>query len=146
MVASGIVNKVATSLGHFPELFEKGAEAINAIGGAILLISCLGAIAETLALSINQARGKHASLLFGSGESSLDVIRLNLGKMLAYSLEVLVAADIIDTLTKPAHAYKLESLYKIGLVVVIRTVLSYFLGKEMEEIEHSLSKKKAHFN
>ena len=53
-----------------------------------------------------------------------------------------MAADVIDTLTKPAHEYTIESLYKIGLVVVIRTVLSYFLEKEVEGLEARLKNQK----
>jgi len=49
--------------------------------------------------------------------------------------ELLVSADVIDTLTKPASSYTQESLIKIAFVVAIRTVLSYFLGKELEELE-----------
>lgn len=85
--------------------------------------------------------------------------------------ELLVAADVIETLCKPSAEYTLESLYKvydwliislnntkfrifrsmnvlllfvyqIGLVVVIRTVLSYFLEIEIEGIEHKLHKLK----
>ena len=128
--AVGSIGTLVPSLGHFSDHFEKSAEVVNAVGGGMLLIACLVAISETLAMTINHARGRHSpTLIFGQGVASLDVIRLNLGKMLAFSLEMLVAADIIDTLTKPAHAYKIESLHKIGLVVLIRTVLSYFLGK-----------------
>jgi uncharacterized membrane protein len=57
-------------------------------------------------------------------------------------LELLVAADVIDTLTKPVHLYKLETLYKIGIVVLIRTALSYFLNKEIEELEHKIHRGK----
>jgi uncharacterized membrane protein len=42
---------------------------------------------------------------------------------------------VIDTLTQPVSSYTQESLIKIAFVVAIRTVLSYFLGKELEELE-----------
>merc|ERR1719409_1888857 len=62
--------------------------------------------------------------------------RLELGRMIAYSLEFLIAADVIETLLKPMHDVTMEDLYKLGLVACIRTLLAYFLGKEIEEIEH----------
>jgi hypothetical protein len=49
--------------------------------------------------------------------------------------ELLISADVIETLTQPATAYTQESLIKIAFVVAIRTVLAYFLGKELEELE-----------
>jgi uncharacterized membrane protein len=43
-------------------------------------------------------------------------------------------------LTKSAHSYHIETLYKIMAIVVIRTTLAYFLGKEVVELEHKLAK------
>ena len=42
-------------------------------------------------------------------------------------LEFLIAADIIHTIVKPT----LEELAILGSIVIIRTIISYFLGKEM---------------
>lgn len=68
-------------------------------------------------------------------KSSLDSIRLSLGSIISFALELLVAADIIDTLTKPVHEYNLITLFKVAIVVIIRTVLSYFLDHELDELE-----------
>ena len=38
----------------------------------------------------------------------------------------------------------METLQKIAVVVAIRTALSYFLNKEIEELEHKVSKEKQH--
>lgn len=46
-----------------------------------------------------------------------------------FSLEVLIAADIIETIMNPTP----EDVMILGAIVVIRTVISYFLGKEVEE-------------
>lgn len=52
---------------------------------------------------------------------------------------LLVAADVLETLLKPGHAYEFEELYKMAIIGTIRTALAYFLGKETEEIEHAVN-------
>eukprot|EP00965_Chrysotila_dentata_P216674 6189513-Pleurochrysis_carterae.AAC.1 len=54
------------------------------------------------------------------------------------SLTILVASDVIDTLIKPTHEYTLEALYKLAIVATIRTGLSYFLARELKEVEEEL--------
>jgi uncharacterized membrane protein len=123
------------------EFFEITAKFINGAGGFFLLTAAVIAVIDFINLSVMSAYGKKPNLMFSQKESSLDQIRYNLGTMLCFGLELLVAADVIETLTKPAQGYKIETLYKIGAVVVIRTILAYFLGKELEEIEKRLREK-----
>jgi len=54
-------------------------------------------------------------------------IRFDIGFHLLLGLEFLIAADIIRTIIRPT----LEELAILGGIVVIRTVISYFLGKEI---------------
>jgi uncharacterized membrane protein len=56
-------------------------------------------------------------------------IRLNLTNKIVFGLEFFIAADILITLVAPSA----EELALLGAVVVIRTVLGYFLEKEAEE-------------
>lgn len=128
------IAKPLLDLSFSHELFEAAATAINFVGGLVLLVAAVIAIINTAHLTLLSLGDRKGKILIGKGEASLDSIRLSLGSMITYSLELLVAADVIDTLTKPAHEYKIESLYKIGLVVVIRTTLAYFLGKEIEVV------------
>ncbi len=55
-------------------------------------------------------------------------IRLTLGKYLVLALEFQVAADILATSIAP----NLEQIGKLAAVAAIRTVLNYFLTKELE--------------
>ena len=109
------------------EVFDKAAVGINIAGGALLVVACISAIGNMLHLRF-------------SNKGSLDQIKFDLGQAITFALELLVAADVIDTLTKSAHSYHIETLYKILLIVVIRTTLAFFLGKEMGELEHKLHK------
>lgn len=57
----------------------------------------------------------------------INQIRLNLGLVLALGLEFIIAADLIGTTTAPDY-------YSVGIVaaiVLIRTVLSYTLDREI---------------
>jgi uncharacterized membrane protein len=60
-------------------------------------------------------------------DSMLQQIRLKVGSYLLLGLEFLIAADIIRTIIRPT----LEDLAILGGIVVIRTIISYFLGKEL---------------
>lgn len=54
-------------------------------------------------------------------------IRLNLGRILITGLEFIVAADLIGTTTTPDY----YSVGILGIIVVIRTVLSYTINREL---------------
>ncbi|HWR25755.1 MAG TPA: DUF1622 domain-containing protein, partial [Methanosarcina sp.] len=56
-------------------------------------------------------------------------IRKEFTDQILFGLEILIIADVIKTLRKPY----LEELVLVGAIVIIRTVLVYFLSKEAEE-------------
>ncbi|MFA5030237.1 MAG: DUF1622 domain-containing protein [Patescibacteria group bacterium] len=58
-----------------------------------------------------------------------ELLRIELGQKIVFGLEFLVAGDILLTLKEP----ELNELYRLGLLVVIRTLLSYFVGREVKE-------------
>jgi uncharacterized membrane protein len=66
--------------------------------------------------------------------ASHDAIRYQLGIYLLLGLEFLVAADILETVFKPS----LEQLGILSGIVVIRTVLNYFLNKELAHIKEEI--------
>ncbi|MBP7216284.1 MAG: DUF1622 domain-containing protein [Candidatus Omnitrophica bacterium] len=59
-----------------------------------------------------------------------EAIRIHLGSYLVLALEFFIAGDIIKTIITPTW----ESLGTLGAIVVIRTVLSYFLTKDLKKI------------
>ena len=56
-------------------------------------------------------------------------IRNFLGSYVLLGLEILIAADIIETIIHPTFA----DIVRLAVVVVIRTVISYFLNMEIEK-------------
>jgi Predicted membrane protein len=55
-------------------------------------------------------------------------IRLGLGGWLAVALEFQLASDILATTISPT----IDELIKLAIITVIRTVLNFFLSKELE--------------
>jgi uncharacterized membrane protein len=66
-----------------------------------------------------------------TGDEVVAATRLGLGRVLLLGLEVLIAADIIATV---ALDLNLESVAALGLVVLIRTFLSWAI--EVESYGH----------
>lgn len=56
-------------------------------------------------------------------------IKSFLGSYILLSLEILIAADIIESIIKPTF----QDIAKLGILVIIRTVISYFLNKEIDD-------------
>ena len=54
-------------------------------------------------------------------------IRLGLGRSLGLALEFLLAADILSTAVAPTW----DAIGKLAAVATIRTLLNYFLGREL---------------
>jgi uncharacterized membrane protein len=102
------------------EIFEPIAICITFIGMIIMawgIIVCFFSF-----LRSERSLGKsHQSI------ENRENIRVHLGTYLLLGLEFLIAADILHS----AHHPELESLYVLGLIVLIRTVISYFLNREI---------------
>lgn len=63
-------------------------------------------------------------------------LRIKLGSYILLGLEVLIVSDIIETISNPSN----EELILLAGIVIIRTVMGYFLEKELEPHEKKLSK------
>lgn len=77
-------------------------------------------------------------LFYNSKTQKIDInqIRLKLGRVLTLGLEFIVAADLIGTTTAPDY-------YSVGIVasiVLIRTLLSYTLNREINAISDQEAK------
>ncbi|WEV60738.1 DUF1622 domain-containing protein [Streptococcaceae bacterium ESL0729] len=63
-------------------------------------------------------------------------IKNHLASYILLSLEVLIASDIIESIVHPT----MQDLSKLAFLVVIRTVISFFLNREIED-EGKIDKK-----
>ena len=58
-------------------------------------------------------------------------VRLRLGRWLAVALEFLLAADILKTAVAPSW----DEIGKLAAIATLRTLLNYFLQKEIDRAE-----------
>ncbi len=65
------------------------------------------------------------------GDGPQDNIRLQLGRTLALALEFALAADILQTAIAPTW----DIIAQVAAIIVLRTVLNYFLEREIRQVE-----------
>jgi uncharacterized membrane protein len=90
--------------------------AIEAVGAAVIGI---GALSTTFLYALS---------LLGLRNYTNTQIRLHLGRYLALGIEFQLGSDILGTAVSPT----IEEVGLLAAIVVIRTVLNYFLSKELE--------------
>ncbi|WP_248145344.1 DUF1622 domain-containing protein [Microbacterium aoyamense] len=89
----------------------------------------IGALAMIIGFAIAVVLGIRSLRRHEGGMAAFQVLRTTLGSAILLGLEVLVAADLIRTITsKPS----LEDAAILGLIVLIRTILSMSIQIEIE--------------
>jgi uncharacterized membrane protein len=98
---------------------EYAALLIELLAVTIIIVAIVGALARYL---LRYATRR-------TGDDRYQQLKVSLGKALLLGLEFLVAADIVRTVALEAT---LESVIVLGLLVLIRTFLSWALVVEIE--------------
>jgi uncharacterized membrane protein len=98
---------------------EKAAQGIEALAVALILVVIVGATLHYLLLSARRT----------AGTGAYEDYRRRLGRALLLGLEFLVAADIVRTV---ALDNTLRSIASLGVLVLIRTFLSWSLMLEVD--------------
>jgi uncharacterized membrane protein len=96
-------------------------KVVEATGAAIMVVGGLGALAQ-FGREVLRAR---------SGEVAYRELRRNLGRCILLGLEVLIVADIVRTIIVDPT---LESVAVLGVIVLIRIVLSFSLEVEIDGV------------
>ncbi|BAC88692.1 DUF1622 domain-containing protein [Gloeobacter violaceus] len=99
-------------------------------------------IAAALVIGIAVLRGifeyfRRGFLPQGEGFDSIETIRLQLGRMLTLGLEFTVASDILRTAVAPTR----QDILTLAAIVLLRTLLNYFLEQEIRQAEGRTSVK-----
>ena len=105
-------------------VLETIAIAIDLVGIAILVYAALKFVAHFLGFEIKRLRGLECV-------DAIRNLRLQLGSYILLSLEFIIISDIIQT----AISVNVDDLLSLGLLVVIRVALSFFLGRELSEVK-----------
>lgn len=82
-----------------------------------------------VALGVLLAAALFIRALASRQTADFNAIRLTLARYLALALEFQLGADILSTAVAPSWT----EIGKLGAIAIIRTVLNYFLSKEMRE-------------
>ena len=106
------------------EAFNYIAVSISIAGSIIIIWGVLITIFNVLVSEINKLGNAKANT---PGES----LRHQFSAYLILGLDFMLAADIIHTIHKPV----LKELYVLAMIVGIRSVISFFLAKEMGSIK-----------
>lgn len=100
---------------------------INAVQWLRLIVETTGAL--IIGLGVVIAAYQFARALVPPQLESYNSIRLTLARYLALALEFQLGADILSTAIAPTW----DQIGKLGAIAVIRTLLNYFLTREMRE-------------
>lgn len=106
------------------EILEVMAVGIDLIGVAIIIFGF-----NISLLKLLSALSHGAGLRKGLG--NIADARRTLGAYILTGIEFMIASDIIHTVI----TRELIDLLYVGLLVLIRTAISFFLGKEIAELE-----------
>lgn len=90
------------------------------IGAAIILYGGATAVIKTIMLEVRRR-----------ADIDYHVIRRDFTHRIIFGLDFLIAGDILKSIIAPTQ----EEIFLLGAIVGIRTVLGYFLNKEISEFE-----------
>lgn len=102
------------------KILDLASLVIGVIGIVVIVWGLLVGIIQLVILEYRRSRGKNIC-------KPREHLRHHIGSYLLLGLEILIGADIIHTVFKPT----LHDLAVLGSIVAIRTVLSYFLNREL---------------
>ena len=106
------------------EIFVYIEMVISIISVAVVIYGVLLALIAFIKTEFSRVKGQYSIL-------RVRIIRADLGTYLLLSLELLIAADVIKTILEPG----IQELIVLAGIVFLRTILSFFLNKEIQEID-----------
>jgi uncharacterized membrane protein len=102
---------VSEAVGHLVTVVE-------ACGAAIIAVGAIWAFVRLLIISVHSRRTE-----------DIVPVRLGLGRALTMGLEFQLAADVLRTAVAPSF----NDIGQLAAIAAIRTVLNYFLSREIAE-------------
>ena len=106
------------------------ATGISLVSLAVVVYGALVAALEFLRNEAGRLKGRYSPV-------NIRRVRATLGTYLLLGLEFLIASDILKTVLEPG----MDELIVLGGIVVLRTLLSVFLNKEIKELQADTGKK-----
>jgi uncharacterized membrane protein len=104
----------------YQETISDGVKVVEAFGAGIMVLGGLGSFTAYARRATQPGR-----------KGAYDELRRNLGHVILLGLEVLIVADIVQTIIIDPT---IESGAALGIIVVIRILLSFSLEVEMDGV------------
>ncbi len=104
----------------YSDVMETIAKAVEVVGVTILVVGSLMAFVPYI-----------RAALAGRGRSAYRPLRNDLGRAILMGLEILIVADIVQTITVDLTLLNATTL---GVIVLVRTFLSFSLEIELEGV------------
>jgi uncharacterized membrane protein len=95
--------------------------SIGIVGIAVIVWGVFRTLVRAIIMESTKCRLKHTCC-------EREGLRREFGSYLLLALEFMIAADIVGTISHPT----LEEIAVLGSIVAIRTVISFFLNREMQ--------------
>ncbi|MFD1829925.1 DUF1622 domain-containing protein [Streptomyces desertarenae] len=108
----------AAAYGLWFEVVARLVRLVEAAGALIIFVGAVWAFARFLAAGVRDRGGL---------EHGFNRIRLSLGRFLTLGLEFQLAGDVLRTAIAPSFT----EIGQLAAIAAIRTVLNYFLGREI---------------
>ena len=111
----------------FRHILEGAIWIINAVSIMVLLWGVLLTVKDFV---ISEIKSKDRI----EAVKNITIVKNCLGTYILLGLEILICADIIESILNPTF----HDIIVLASIVVIRTVISYFLNKEIESNKEHL--------
>jgi uncharacterized membrane protein len=121
MMLATLAEPETAAASSFSTAMDHVAQGFEALGALILIVG----VVWSFVLAVLALRRS------GSGKQAYRVLRRAFGGTLLLALEILVAADLVRTV---AVSPTLDNVLVLGLIVLIRTVLSFSLEIEIDGV------------
>lgn len=121
--------------GHHDSLIFQFLEwvefVVDLVGITILIVGFIKGIFVFIKWEIDNLRG-------GDIYDDIMALRSTLGWYIILSLDFLIISDILHSVIKP----EFNDLINLGIIVILRTSIGYFLGRELMELRHAEQEEK----
>jgi uncharacterized membrane protein len=108
-------------------IFEWSELIIDTTAALIMVLGFVVATFSYFRITFRKNNGTHIM--------QMQLVRCGLGVKLVFALELLIISDLLHSLVSRS----LDDMAIVGALVLIRTVISYFLNKEILEVSNKMS-------
>lgn len=109
-------------------IFEWLETIIDVSAALVMVLAFAGAMFSYMKIAISSERVERIK--------QLQIVRCDLGVKLVFALELLIISDLLVTIVSRS----MDDMIIVGALVLIRTVIGYFLNKEIEEVSTAINR------